>query len=276
MPQGRARRAGRRSGARQAWRLGAGALDLVDRLRCARGEAAATRGRDQHVVLDPDADAAQLTWGPVGDLLGLGLLFVFDLLRGAGAQPEAALPRLVFAVLAKIERRRLTVGVEVEPGLDRQHHAGLQHARFPVDPVVADVVDVHAEPVPGAVHVELAVVVHRERLLEAVRQRTERDETLGEHAPRRLVHRLVAVARPRGRDAGQLRAQDDLVDGPLRGRETPVGRGRARDVGRVVAPLAAGVDEQEVAVLHLPVVLAVVEDARVGARRDDGRVAVAR
>src|SRR6516225_7479153 len=91
------------SGARQPGRLGAGALDLVDRLGCPRGQhVVAVRG-DQHVVFDANADAAQLARHDMHDLLGLRLLVVLDLLGSAGAEPEAALPRLLLAVLAQVE-----------------------------------------------------------------------------------------------------------------------------------------------------------------------------
>ena len=46
---------------------------------------------------------------------------------------------------------------DVEARLDRQHHPRLQHPPLLAELVVADVVHVHAQPVAGAVHVELAV-----------------------------------------------------------------------------------------------------------------------
>src|SRR5438093_13506261 len=88
----------------QAGRLGAGALDLVDRLGRARGEDVAPVRGDQHVVLDTDPDASELLWHGVRDLRGLRLLFVLHLSRGARAEPEAALPRLLLVVLAQMER----------------------------------------------------------------------------------------------------------------------------------------------------------------------------
>src|SRR5207244_1885814 len=85
----------------------------------------------------------------------------------------------------KHEGDGLAVGIEVEAGLDGDDHAGLEDARAAVDAVVADVVDVHADPVPGAVHVELAVVVHGERLVEAAGQGAEREQALGARAASR-------------------------------------------------------------------------------------------
>src|SRR5215470_14098776 len=98
------------SGARQPGGLGAGALDLVDRLRRTRGEDIATVRGDQHVVLDADPDAAQLARHGVRDLLRLRLLLVLDLLGRGAAQAQAALPRLLLAVLAQVIRRRLAIG----------------------------------------------------------------------------------------------------------------------------------------------------------------------
>src|SRR5882672_11053070 len=90
------------SGARQPRRLRAGALDLVDGLRRACGEDLAARVGDEHVVLDADADPAQLPGDAVRDLLGLRLLFVFHLLGGGGAEAETTLPDLLLAVLAQM------------------------------------------------------------------------------------------------------------------------------------------------------------------------------
>ena len=46
---------------------------------------------------------------------------------------------------------------DVEAGLDGEHHAGLERARRVALLVEADVMDVHAEPVAGAVHVHRLV-----------------------------------------------------------------------------------------------------------------------
>src|SRR5881397_2168238 len=111
--------------ARQARRLGADPLDLVDGLRRARGEHLRAVGGDQHVVLDADADSQELLRDRVDDLRGLRLLLLLEPLRGRQAEAESALPHLVLAVLAEVEGRRLPRGVDVEAGLDREHHAGL-------------------------------------------------------------------------------------------------------------------------------------------------------
>ena len=57
-------------------------------------------------------------------------------------------------------------------------------------------------------------------------------------------------------------------------RERPVDRERAGDVGRELPVLGPGIDEDQIAILHLPTVLGVVENAGVGARPDDGGIAI--
>src|SRR6187551_1028052 len=88
---------------RQARRLGAGALDLLDRLRRARGQDLVPVGGDQDVVLDADADAPILGGHAVLHLLGARFFLVLDLLRGGRAEAVAALPHLLLAVLAQVE-----------------------------------------------------------------------------------------------------------------------------------------------------------------------------
>src|SRR6266705_4241199 len=84
--------------------LGARALDFRDGLRRARRQHLAAVGGDEHVVFDAHADAAVALGHRVEDLRGLRLLFFLDLLRGGDAEAVAALPLLLFAVLAQVER----------------------------------------------------------------------------------------------------------------------------------------------------------------------------
>ena len=101
----------------EAGQFGAGALDVVDGLRGAGGEDLAAGLRDQHVVLDADADAAERGGHGVGDRRRRGLLFVLQALGGGHAETEAAVPHLFFAVLAKHEGDGLALGIEVEARL---------------------------------------------------------------------------------------------------------------------------------------------------------------
>src|SRR5262249_38103978 len=133
----RAATCSRASGARQAWCLGAGALDFVYGLgRAGRAGVAAVR-RDQHVGLG--AAAAPLARHRVDDGRRLRLLLVLNLLGGGRAEAEAPLPLLVLAVFAQVIGDRLALGVEIKPRLDCEHHTGLEHPRRAIDLVVADV-----------------------------------------------------------------------------------------------------------------------------------------
>ena len=119
----------------------------------------------------------------------------------------------------------------------------------------------------GAVHVELLVRAALEHLVERALAQPEIDEPLREHALGDLVVVVERRAGPHRVDARELRGEHELVDVLLRPAEPAVDRKRARDVRRVALVLAAGVDQQQLAVVHLPVVLAVVQHARVRARR---------
>ena len=61
------------------------------------------------------------------------------------------------------------------------------------------------------------------------------------------VDRVERRARARGRDRLELRLQDQLVDGLLLAGKRAPDRERPRDVARVVAVLAPGIDEEEIA-----------------------------
>ena len=63
--------------------------------------------------------------------------------------------------------------------------------------------------------------------------------------------------------------EHQLVDRALRARELAADRKRARDVGRVAVELAAGVDQQQIRGLGLPVVVAIMEHAGIGPRGHD-------
>ena len=76
--------------------------------------------------------------------------------------------------------------------------------------------------------------------------------------------------------AASCASQHELVDRALLVGEAAIDRKRARDVGGVIAVLAARVDQQQVAVLQLRVVRVVVQDAGVGAAADDRVIGDAR
>ena len=110
-------------------------------------------------------------------------------------------------------------------------------------------------------------------------EQPELDQALGDGAHRRLVRLVPVIAGTHLVDGGELRLEDDLVDGALRRREPAVHGKRARDVGGVVVVLAAGVEQQQVPVAQPLIVVAVMHDAGIGAAADDrmiGEVGVVR
>ena len=141
-------------------------------------------------------------------------------------------------------------GDDVQAGLDGEHHARFEQARFAVDAVVADVVHVQAEPVPGLVPVEAPVAavgdVLLQRALEQARARSRPSVSVS--------HRGVVPGFVRRRP-GCACASAAACAAPTRScsarcslREAPVDREGAGDVGGVAAVLGAGVDQHQVAV----------------------------
>ena len=118
-------------------------------------------------------------------------------------------------------RHELVVGLEVQPGLDGDHHARLQRALAVVlPPRLGAVVDVDAEMVRRPVHHPAAVLAAflGQRLLGADRAAAPSRPAAGEDGDRRLVD--VGERRPGlgGGDAGLLGFQHGLVHLPLRRR----------------------------------------------------------
>src|SRR3546814_1209177 len=66
----------------------------------------------------------------------------------------------------------LAAGCNVEARLDRHHHAGFEFSIRTVELVTADIVHIHAQPVAGAMHVELALLAGLDQLLDIDRKRT--------------------------------------------------------------------------------------------------------
>ena len=86
------------------------------------------------------------------------------------------------------------------------------------------------------------------------------------------MRRHEVRARLDRRDRRGLRGQDEVVHVGLRAAEAAIDRKGARDVGGVAVQFAAGVDQQQFAVLHLTVVVDVVKNAGAGTGGDDGGV----
>ena len=141
---------------------------------------------------------------------------------------------------------------QVDAGLDREAHAGLDQVRLALDHV-RRLVGGQADPVADAVDEVLAVA------------------GVGDHLARGAVDLLAGDARADRLEAGLLGAADDLVHlALLVGRLADVhGAGR---VGAVAVLDAAEVQHDHVAVLDHPLADLVVRVGAVGARADDGEV----
>ena len=91
--------------------------------------------------------------------------------------------------------------------LDRQRHAGLQHAPLLADLVVADVVHVHAEPVAGAMHEEAPVGPLLDQRRHLALEDAELHQALRDRAHRGVVRLVPVIAGLRLGDRSVLRVQ---------------------------------------------------------------------
>ena len=133
---------------------------------------------------------------------------------------------------------------------------------------LADVVHVDPDVVRRAVRVPDPVL-----FAAGVGDQPELQQARLDHLDRAAVNVLQRRARPRGLNPFLLRLQHDLVDVLLRGRERAADRIGARDVARQVLEVARGVDQQQIAGLHLPRAVGVVQDRRVRPAADNRRIA---
>ena len=128
---------------------------------------------------------------------------------------------------------------------------------------------VHADPVTGAVHVELHVGFFFNHLIEAAFEQAEIEHALRQHADRDLVILVEWIARFEHIHAGQLRIKHSLIHVALRAGEFAAHWEGARDVAGVAFVFATGVNQQQIAVLHLAIAVVVVQHAGVRAAGDD-------
>src|SRR5206468_1451441 len=147
------------------------------------------------------------------------------------------------------------LGLEVDPRLERDHHAGLER------PAEADVVDVHPDRMAEAV-VEVFAVI-------AGLLTTQRARVRAHVCPRDAVQLPDRDARAHGVERRLLRTQHQIVDRLLPRREAAVDRERARHVGGVLAPFRRGIDQDQIAVLGAAAVDVVVQRRGVGAAAHD-------
>ena len=82
----------------------------------------------------------------------------------------------------------------VDPRLDGHHHARFEHAPLFADLVVADIVHIHAEPMTGAMHEELAICAVAIRLGTLPLSKPELHESLRDRLDRGVVRIVPVIA----------------------------------------------------------------------------------
>ena len=107
---------------------------------------------------------------------------------------------------------RLTFGhsqpiTDVQPRLDGEHDAGLQSHRPLTQAIGTDVMHVEAEPVPGAMHIKVAIVAVFDHRVGLTNQKAEVQQSLHQHAQGGVV------------DLFRRRSRSDLGHRRLLGRQ---------------------------------------------------------
>src|SRR5690554_4085756 len=137
----------------------------------------------------------------------------------------------------------LVVRGDVDPRLPGHHHARFQHPPFAADPVLADIVHIHAQPVTGAVHVEGAVATAGDERLGIARQQTQFHQPLGDHPYGSVMGLVPGTPRADRLEGRRLSPQHQIIDGPLFRGEATIGREGTGNVTGVAVQLAACVDQ---------------------------------
>src|SRR4029077_4283679 len=132
-----------------------------------------------------------------------------------------------------------------------------------------DIVHVETEPMAGAVHEEAPVGAAANEGCGAALQQPELHQSVGDDTHRGLVRLVPMIARAHARDRRAVRLEHHLVYRALLAAEAPVHRESAGDVGGIALELAAGADQKQNAARELLIVIAVVQDAAVGAAAYD-------
>src|SRR6266853_492761 len=168
------------------------------------------------------------------------------------------------------ELPRYVVGwPDIAARLYGQGHARLEAAPFPARFVFSRVMDVEAEPMSGAVHVEALVILGLDDLLDRPAAQSQVDESLSERPHRGTVRLVPAVARLYRRDRRGLRGEHQLVDVLLRAAEFSAHGESPRYIRGISVQLTACVYEQEIPVREPRVVVAIMQNAGVGSSGDD-------
>ena len=132
--------------------------------------------------------------------------------------------------------------------------------------------DVEAQPVPDAVHVEVAIGAAVNQPLGSPAQQPEIDESARDHFDGCAVGRIPARTGADHRQGRLLRGQYHVVDRPLPAAEAAADGKTARDVGGVATVFAAGVNQHQVAPAQSRRVARVVHGAGPCSSGDDARI----
>src|SRR6266704_2216685 len=198
----------------------------------------------------------------------------FRCCRGQYLAPGGCYENVVLDAYARVpELLGYVVGrSDVAARLHGQGHARLESAPLSARFVFSGVMDVQAEPMSGAMHVEALVILDLDHFFNRPAAQSQIDESLSERPHRGIVRFVPALARLHRRDRGGLRGEHELVDVLLRAAEFS-GHGESpRHIRGISVQLATRVDEQEIPLGEPRVVVAVMQDAGVGSPGNDGPV----
>src|SRR5260370_40341151 len=102
--------------------------------------------------------------------------------------------------------------------------------------------DIHPEPMAGAMHIVAAIGGGRDRVVEWSLDEAEIDHALDQHAQSGFVHVVEAHSGFYGFDPAPLRLEHDRVERALRRVEARADGKSARHVGGIKVDLASRVD----------------------------------
>src|SRR5262245_37815131 len=145
---------------------------------------------------------------------GLDIAHRFRCTRRQHLAPGGAYRDVVLDTHADVpERFGYALGrPNVAARLDGERHPGLEPPPLAARLVLARVVHVEAEPVPGAVHVEAPVVFRLDHLVDRSRAQSEIDEPARERCYRRVVRGVPAIAGLHHGNRGGLGREHEFVD----------------------------------------------------------------
>ena len=104
---------------------------------------------------------------------------------------------------------------DIDPWLDRRHHSWLEKPPFVADPVIADVVHIHPDPVAGTVHEEFPIGFVFDQLCDRAIEQAQCLQPFGDDSNGGIVGIIPVIALHRPLDRRKLRLEDDLVHGSL-------------------------------------------------------------